>query len=292
MSHALPLVLAALGAELLLLLLGLLALSWWRNRAARRRDEQAIRTLVARAKSAKGERQAVIARFLTDRVGLSGEPLQQCQVELLRAERRLLQRLAAVYHRRDAEAAASLDLDVYAALEPYHALQMARTAPAAEVDSGELDGLRAENSDLKEELRITMQNMSRMVNDYSEMFSAPAPPVETSEIDTVGVGSADDQSPPMVDHGDTALADAMPTADSDRVAPPQDAALRLEEGPVEVVGLDEGDDFDAAAEEAVFEALEATAAVEGDGEPQPVSVDDGTEGDTAGNVPGKGPVGV
>jgi len=292
MSHSLLVLFAALGGELLLLLLGLLALSWGRNRRARRRDEQAIRALVARANRAKGEREAVIARFLADHVGLSGESLQQCQVKLLRAERRLLKRLAAVYHSRDAEAAAGLDLDVYAALDPYHALQMARTDSGAEVDSGELDSLRAENRDLKEELRVTMQTMSRMVNDCSDMLSAGAPPVGTSAVDTGGGNSADDQSPPMADRGDTALSDAMPTVDSDSVASPQDAAPRLEEGPVEVVGLDEGDGFDAAAEEGAFEALEATAAVEGDGEPQVVSARDGAEVDAPGNAPGMGRAGV
>lgn len=276
MSQTLLLVLGVLGGELLLLLLGLLTFSWWRHRAARQRDAQAIEALVSRVKKAKGEREAVIGSFLAGRLGMSGEALRQGQVALLRAELRLLQRLATVYQRRDAEAAAYLDRDLYAALEPYYGLQPEHLVAAAEAGGGECDALRAENQRLTEELRVIMQNISRMVGHYADPSATTVPPVETSASDRVGGGPAEGQPTPMpeAESGPPAAAppevaahaaasvearsapsatggpagdvgdlpsDVMPAACPERAAPTQDTDLRLEEGPIEVVGYDEVD---------------------------------------------------
>lgn len=247
MSHAMLMVLAALGGELLLVSLGLLSFSWWRNRAARRRDDQAVRALVERVKEARGEREASIARFLGEHMGMSGEALTRAQADLLRAELQLLQRLAVVYKRRDAQAAADLDRDLYAALASYHALRGAHGSTPTEAAHRELEGLRAENQRLTEELRSAMENMSRMVNDFSSMLPAATSPVETSPADTVGGGPEAESfvAPPPATHG---------------------ATPHLEEGPVEVVGFDEGDGLDAVGDDGVFEASEPTDAADGDSE--------------------------
>lgn len=215
MSHAMQIVTVALGVELLLVLLGLLVFSGWRNRAARRRDTAAVRALVARIRNGRSAREAVIEQFLSERLGMSGDTLRHAQVGLVHAELGLLQRLAVTYLRRDATAVASLDQDLYATLEAYHALA-AGGADAGGADSGEVENLRAENKRLSDELRTTMETMSRMLKEYSSVFGDPAP------VGTEGPATA-----------------AAETAEP-RVAPFDPAPL-LEEGAAEVMGFDEPD---------------------------------------------------
>lgn len=177
MNGTMTIMLAVLAAEIVLLLFVLLTMSWLRNRAARRRDAEAVKALVARIKKGKTDREAAIEKFLVEGLGLSGDALQKTRVAMLRAELTLLQRFAGVYKKREADAAARFDGDVVAALEPYLTLQAdlggesiaVEAAPSA--DGYALDKLREENQRLSDELKITMETMSRMLNEYSTMFS-------------------------------------------------------------------------------------------------------------------------
>jgi hypothetical protein len=234
MSNVMVVMTAALAAELLLLLVGLLLFSWIRNRAARRRDNQAMRVLVTRIKQATAERELVLGRFLSERMGLAGESLEQARTAIARAELSLLKRFAVIYKKRDAGAAAQFDIDVVAALAPYHQLQGAGAGTAATQapeDPSELEALRAENARLSEELGVTMETMARMLNEYSTLFAggvasdavsmheltgsdAPQPesgPVDGVEVDVAG---ATVEVPDRNDREDTAD-EAAGAADSD-----------------------------------------------------------------------------
>ncbi len=90
------LTLALLMAEGVLLLLALLTVSWFRDNASRRRDNQAIETLVARVNKSRAERESVIEGFLAERMQMSGKPLQQAKVAMVRGELALLQRFAGI----------------------------------------------------------------------------------------------------------------------------------------------------------------------------------------------------
>jgi len=177
MSSVMIVMAAALATELLLVLLGLLLYAWIRERAARRRDNQAMRVLVKRIKDASGERETAIQQFLAERVGLAGEPLEQARVAIRRAELGLLTRFAGIYKKRDAGAAAQFDIDVAAAMAPYFEFQGAvdgGDAAQASADPSELEDLRAKNVRLSEELSVTMETMARMLNEYSTMFAGGA----------------------------------------------------------------------------------------------------------------------
>lgn len=154
--------------------------------------------------------------------------------------------------------AARFDADLYAALEPYHALaggMQAEQAPSqpGEADETGLEALRQENERLSEELRITMETMSRMLNEYSTMFSGE-PPEDTAATDE---SSADDVPFDTVDHTEEVPADEFDTADE--VAESEDA------GEFEVVA---GDDEDLFAEDSAAMAPEPEpAAVDTDQDP-------------------------
>ncbi|MCW9077654.1 MAG: hypothetical protein OQK74_00605, partial [Gammaproteobacteria bacterium] len=174
MSEVMILMSAILAGELLLVLLGLLSYAWFRNRALRRRDTKAIRVLATRIKNTRTERETKIVQFLGEQMGISGEALEQAKTAMLRAELLLLQRFAGVYKKRDAGAAAQFDIDLMAALAPYYELEgggIVVTQEQPDQDISVLESLRAENQRLSDELSVTMETMSRMLNEYSTMFT-------------------------------------------------------------------------------------------------------------------------
>lgn len=174
MSDMMLMVLAGLGAEITLLLLVLLSVSWFRQRGARRRDDKAIRALIARIRKTRPERAAAVEGFLAA-AHVAEDERARALPALLSGELGVLQRFASLYRQRDAGAAASFDLELYALLDAYHDLAAGygAAAPAELVtaDSTPIEDLREENSRLTEELRITMETMSRMLNEYSSMFA-------------------------------------------------------------------------------------------------------------------------
>ena len=163
------------GLWTLLLLLVLLSAAWFRGRAARRRDERAIRLLVTRIRNSRAERETGIERFLDERMGLSGAELAQAKQAILQSELVLLKRFAEVYRGRDADAAARFDADLVSALTPYHELKADNVVVASEsapADNSELERLREQNRLLSDELSGNMETMSKMVREFSTMFAA------------------------------------------------------------------------------------------------------------------------
>ncbi|MGB5612506.1 MAG: hypothetical protein WBM67_07615 [Sedimenticolaceae bacterium] len=246
---------AALGGEILLLLLVLLAFSWFRNRAAGRRDREAIQGLVTRIKNARNEREAAIGRFLDEQIGMSGDALMQAKSAMLLAEMVLLQRFANIYGKRDALAAAQFDDDITAVLAPYHELRGGGEAVAVEpgvADPSELNALRAENKSLSDELSVTMGTISRMLNEYSTMFVDGAPGESAPVAAPVGASAADagetEESPdvtPENDPGDD-IDVLFAEAEADPVPPvagrPEAAGQAVGQEPPGMAGDDAVDD--------------------------------------------------
>ena len=195
------LTLALLVAEGVLLLLALLTVSWFRDNARRRRDDQAIETLVARVNQGRAQRESAIEGFLTERMQMSGAPLEQAKVAMVRGELALLQRFAGIYRRRDADAAARFDSELIAALAPYQELEAYAEPLQGEhraLDHAEIEALRAENTRLSEELTVTMETMSRMLNEYSTLFAGGAPGGSVSSANPVTGDATDAGDDPEV----------------------------------------------------------------------------------------------
>ncbi len=271
MSQTMLIMLAALGAELFLLLLVLLSVSWFSNRGARQRDAKAAAALITRVKDGKPERAAAIEKFLNSGMGMEGEVLERAKTAMLRGELVLLQRFAGIYKKRDAAAAARFDGDLVAALEPYHALtgQGGVTESVAEgepVDEQELEALRKENKRLSDELKITMETMSRMLNEYSTMFgggeaaaAAPISPVGIGAAAAGAASAAEDAAPTANDKdADDALftsEDAVPSEmvpDDEALLPDEDSMASVAPDGDESVMLDTNDgttDNDTVADE-------------------------------------------
>lgn len=229
MSEVTVMVIAAFAAELVLVLFVLLLVAWFRSRAARRRDNKAMRVLVTRIKNGSSEREAGMTRYLGEQMGLSGDALQQAKTAILRAELVLLQRFAGVYRKRDAGAAALFDIDVAAAVAPYQEMQAGGLPVAAEevaTDTSELEQLRADNARLSQELSVTMETMSRMLNEYSGMFAGGAEGMDapaaafsgTAGAVATDVDQAADSEPPTEAAARPPDADLSEDADLDIVS--------------------------------------------------------------------------
>ena len=269
------------GGEVLLLLLVLLTIYWWRHSAAARRDRAAVAQLVKAVREGRQAREATIQGFLAEHMGLQGATLDQARVAILREELSLLQRFAAIYGRRDAGAAAQFHLALEAAVAPYLALKgngAAAPADAGAGDTEELEALRRENQRLSEELSVTMETMSRMLNEYSSMFAGGVP--------------ADAAAPPQ--------AEAPAAADESATAEPEGESVEAE-----AAGETEAETVAAAASEPASEAdgiepegAPARAPVEldeamldiGAGEDEPVAVSGEPEVATDAEVADAAPV--
>jgi hypothetical protein len=235
------LTLTLLVAEGVLLLLALLTVSWFRDNARRRRDEQAIETLVARVNKARAERESVIEGFLAERMQMSGESWEQAKVAMVRGELALLQRFAGIYRRRDVDAAARFDTELTAALAPYQQLEAFAEPLQGEhraIDHAEIEALRAENARLSEELTDTMETMSRMLNEYSTLFAGGAPGGSVSPGAPVTEGAAGADVDPGAADGEGAeggLAEFLgveaPGSDLDVVVVGEDDASSASEEP-------------------------------------------------------------
>lgn len=233
------------AGELVFILLLLLLAMWLRQRAVLRRDRQAVRALVDRARKQKIERREQIRQFLSGRFGMAGEALAQAVHDMHRAEMRLIQSFASAYLNRNAAKAANFAAEVEASVEPYWELsaegaalteapeaaesaeqqeetsaaeaeQPAATEDAA-VDGVEVERLRGENDRLSEELRVTMDTMSRMLNEYSTIFSKDA---DLSEITVL-----DAEQPAPAQGGEAGVEMPPPEAE-----PEAAAAVQGEEG--------------------------------------------------------------
>lgn len=209
------LIIGAVVAEVILIVIVLLGMSWAQTNAAKRRDAKAIKTLVGRIKGARGQRAEAIEQYLSQKCGFEGEMLAAAKVNLLRAELSLLQRFAAIYRSRDAAAAGQFDIDVISVIGLYQ--EMGEITGHAGGDQSELEALRAENAGLSDELRMTMETMSRMLKDYSSVFAegqAGAEAVAKMATAAAAAGVVADAVQSDEGEGDIAVADVDDEADA------------------------------------------------------------------------------
>jgi hypothetical protein len=281
---------ALLGAgELLLVLVLLLLVSWIRNVAARRRDKLAIRSLVSETRKFKEQRVAQISDFLSSQFGMTGEPLGLAARAMYKAEVGLIQAFASTYLQRNAWAAARFRGQVENSTEPYWSLSAdgvvqhvsADEQAAAEAveavdgevlgDDGEVKRLRGENDRLSEELRVTMDTMSRMLTEYSTIFAKDAeianitvvdetPPAEASSGESPAAAAAEDIETPAAEVAEAEVDAAQAETASQRDDP--DAMLG-EAGELD----DDPDAILAAAAVPTVDAAEQTEETSADEEP-------------------------
>jgi hypothetical protein len=232
----------------------------------KRKDKQAALTLVGRIKEDLPRRKDETTGVLVSRYGLDEGSAKELSTQIDRGERYFYQTMVNTYLKRDRQVLENLNVEFESSVEPYRNLTLkglarvveeapepAPEAPSAAVagdgggDSAECERLKIENSRLSQELRITMETMGRMLNEYSNMFGGG------SDFDHDGQKQLIDMFEEMRDalqeSGDLSIgegdAEPLPTSEPQ---PEADEAPEATE-----IGGDEEEITDAMFEEALSE---------------------------------------
>ena len=172
LSHLTALLLGELLVALLVIsgLLGFFAL---RRKGLTR---GAARHLAERVQADKPQRVERLKQLLTERYGYTGSELERAVHDITQAEMRLYQNIVNGFIKDDQVTLQQVDVDVENLVLAYQALNVPNAAgklaqPAGSDDDGEVQRLKEENERLSDELRVTMDTMGRMLNEYSSMFA-------------------------------------------------------------------------------------------------------------------------
>jgi len=240
---------ALVGGEIFAVVFILLFIAWFLAMRQKGRDRQAINELVSRWASQRDTRKETLKSMLGSNYALSGSCLERTAAALLNAELRLVNIFSQVYLQRMADEAAVFDKSIGASVDAYHKLSGSGETTALESadepgleaedsvratveevdDEDELGFLRAENKRLTEELRVTMETMSRMLNEYSTMFASDGEEEVNVVMDVDEVKAdmaAAEESPEAA--GESQVYEAEP-----------EAVASLEENPTELAGDEE-----------------------------------------------------
>ena len=184
----------------LLILSGLLLFFALRRKG---RIREAAHHLAQRVQSDKPARTERLNALLQEKYGYEGQELEQAVHDITQAEMRLFQNLINGYIKDDQVHLQQMDVDEENLVLAYQSLKMpsAELSPAPETageDGEELVRLQEENQRLSDELRVTMDTMGRMLNEYSSMFAGgsdkPLSRAEAAQAEMPEEASADEES--------------------------------------------------------------------------------------------------
>jgi hypothetical protein len=143
----------------------------------KQRDKKAATVLVARIKEDRARRKQETKDILAKRFGFAEDQIDELATTIDREEKRFYQLLINTYLQRDVTIFENLYIEYESAVNPYRTLEPpletagADSGPGDINESAEILRLKEENKRLSEEVRITMETMGRMLNEYSAMFA-------------------------------------------------------------------------------------------------------------------------
>lgn len=138
---------------------------------------RAAHHLAGRVQNDKAARSQRLKSLLSDQYGLSGNELEQVLHNIMQAEMKLFQNLINGYMEDNQVHLQQIDVDeenlvlAYQGLKPVGGGTAAVMADSDDADD-EAQRLREENQRLSDELKVTMDTMGRMLNEYSSMFAS------------------------------------------------------------------------------------------------------------------------
>jgi len=252
--------------ELVLLLLAVDVIIIVRFVIRRRREKTSIERLVTLVRRDAERRETQTRNLLEKKYGYSGEQLEKATKKIVREEKRIYQLLANLFATRDNVAIENLSINFEEAVEPYRALMVPKgtesSGAGGEDDSADVQQLKDINQTLNEELRVTMNTLSKMLHEYSVLLADndidkedPDPDAvaalvtggQVSEDDTssVAVGDAVEEGEPDVMTEAAAPAEATPQETDEAVADEADENVDS----ASLVGMFQEDDDDILAED-------------------------------------------
>ncbi len=141
------------------------------------RDRTMAKQLMQRIKEDRERRKKETIVLMQQKFGFEQEAAEEIAVKSEREERKFYQSVINFYLRRDAHGFENLNIDFEGAVDPCRSLEppgqgdSAAADAAAVNESEEIRRLEIENKRLSDEVGVTMQTMSRMLDEYSSMFA-------------------------------------------------------------------------------------------------------------------------
>jgi hypothetical protein len=245
----------------------------------KRRDKRAATVLVARIKEDRARRKEESKDILSKRFGFTGDQVEELATTIDREEKRFYQILINTYLRRDITVFENMYVEYESAVAPYRTMEPPlETASAASAggdinESAEMLRLQEENKRLSEEVRITMETMGRMLNEYSAMFAGGG----SEELDKEKIKSMfEEQAESLGEKLDTAM--EQQAAESAKESPAESSGEAMQESASPTDGAEQQQDDleEQATEEPVMfgEAEAAPAEPDGDLEVGEVTVEE------------------
>ena len=137
------------------------------------RIRKAANHLAERVQADKSNRSERLKALLADGYHLQSPLLDQTLHGIVQSEMTLYQNMLNGFLKDDQVSLQQIDVDVENLVLGYQSLGglVSKSGNPAEGGSEEIDHLKAENERLSEELKVTMDTMGRMLNEYSTMFA-------------------------------------------------------------------------------------------------------------------------
>ncbi|MES9945296.1 MAG: hypothetical protein ABW080_10100 [Candidatus Thiodiazotropha sp.] len=138
------------------------------------RIRKAAAHLAERVKTDKAKREQRLKALLQDRYQYKDSELNQTLHNMMQSEMLLYQNVINGFMKDDQLHLQQIDVDVENLVLGYQGLDVpgsVDSSPQESDDNEEITSLKAENERLSEELRVTMDTMGRMLNEYSTMFA-------------------------------------------------------------------------------------------------------------------------
>lgn len=188
---------ALIVAEVIVGLLVLSGLLLFFTLMRKGRIRKAAAHLAERVQSDKANREQRLKVLLQDNYKLADSDLEQTLHNMMQTEMQLYQNVINGFIKDDQVHLQQLDVDVENLVLSYQGLGAPESAGKSEQgseteDSEDIAKLKEENERLSEELRVTMDTMGRMLNEYSTMFSGGAAPAPGAAAQG-GDAASDDQ---------------------------------------------------------------------------------------------------
>ncbi|MEW8218119.1 MAG: hypothetical protein AB2733_09105 [Candidatus Thiodiazotropha taylori] len=139
----------------------------------KQRIRKAAHHLAERVQADKEKRTERLKKLLAEQYQLQSPQLDQTLHGIVQTEMTLYQNMLNGFLKDDQVYLQQIDVDVENLVLAYQALagNVSGAGGSDDVSSDEVEALKAENERLAEELKVTMDTMGRMLNEYSTMFA-------------------------------------------------------------------------------------------------------------------------
>ncbi|MBV2090687.1 MAG: hypothetical protein KUF72_07340 [Candidatus Thiodiazotropha sp. (ex Ctena orbiculata)] len=174
----------------------------------KQRIRKAAHHLAERVQADKEKRSERLKKLLEEQYQLQSPQLDQTLHGIVQTEMTLYQNMLNGFLKDDQVYLQQIDVDVENLVLAYQALagNVSGTGGSDDVSSDEVEALKAENARLAEELKVTMDTMGRMLNEYSTMFADGDSgfPAEATALAGQEAGAPSDQAQSAVAEATTA----------------------------------------------------------------------------------------